>query len=177
MKNQLRKEYIEIRKNIKNKQEKSEKIMNSLLCSDFYKKSTSIFVYVSTEYEVNSRILIEKMLADGKTLSAPKCIEKGIMKACKFSSLSELVPDKFGILAPTGEEVDKIDLIIVPGVAFSEDLHRLGYGGGYYDRFLENSDAVSCGLFFEEQKGIFPTDTHDIPLDFIITEEKIYEKR
>ena len=177
MKKSLRQKHIEIRKNIKNKHEKSEKIMNTFISSDFYKKATSIFVYVSTEDEVNTHILIEKMLADGKTLSAPKCCEKGIMKACKFTSLSELVPDKFGILAPTGEETERIDLIIVPGVAFSEDLHRLGYGGGYYDRFLEKSHALTCGLFFEEQKGSFPTDAHDIPLDFIITEEKTYEKR
>ena len=155
MKSEIRKKHIEIRKNINDKSEKSEKIMNTLFSAQFYKKATSIFVYVSTKDEVDTHILIERMLADGKTLSAPK----------------------FGILAPTGDEMEQIDLIIVPGVAFSEDLHRLGYGGGYYDRFLENSDAVSCGLFFEEQKGSFPTDAHDIPLDFIITEEKTYEKR
>ena len=177
MKNELRKEYIEIRKNIKNKKEKSEKIMNMLVSSDFYKKASKVFVYVSTEQEVDTHALIKKMLDDKKILTAPKCTEKGIMKAIRFSSFSELSPDKFGILAPTGEVEDNFDLIIVPGVAFNEELHRIGYGGGYYDRFLKNTLSVSCGLFFEEQKGEFSAEKHDIPLDFIITDTKIYEKR
>lgn len=177
MKNETRKKYIEIRKDIEDKSEKSEKITKKLISSQFYKNAENIFVYVSTEDEVDTRALIEKMLADGKTLSAPKCVEKGIMKACKFTSLPELLPDKFGILAPAGEEMERIDLIIVPGVVFSEKLHRLGYGGGYYDRFLEKCKALTCGLFFEGQKGQFIPYAHDIPLDYIITEEKIYEKR
>ena len=177
MKSKQRKKYIEIRKNIKEKSEKSEKIMKALISSPFYKTATNIFVYVSTEDEVDTRTLIEKMLSDGKTLSAPKCTEKGIMKACGFSQISELVPDKFGILAPTGKEVGQIDLILVPGVAFSQKLHRLGYGGGYYDRFLKENDAITCGLFFEEQKGEFLCEEHDVSLDFIITDTKIYEKR
>lgn len=177
MKSEIRKKYIQIRKNTDNKAEKSEKIINKLISSDFYKKASKIFVYVSTEQEVDTHRLIQKMLDDKKILTAPKCTEKGVMKAIRFSSFSELLPDKFGILAPTGEVEDSFDLIIVPGVAFNEELHRIGYGGGYYDRFLEDSDTVSCGLFFDVQKAEFTHESHDIPLDFIITEENFYEKR
>ncbi len=180
MKNQLRKKYIEIRKNIKNKQEKSEIILKKLLSSDFYKEAVGVMIYISTEDEVNTFPLIEKIVEDGKMLFAPKCIAKGEMDAWRFFDVADLVPDKFGILAPKKNNVcttSCFDLIIVPGVVFSESLHRIGYGGGYYDRFLEDSGVVTCGLFFEKQKGEFTPDTHDIPLDFIITEEKIYEKR
>lgn len=177
MKSEIRKKYIEIRKNIKNKEEKSEKIINTLLSSEFYKKATDVFVYVSTDDEVDTLTLIEKMLKDKKTLYAPKCTEKGFMEARKFERLSDLSLDKFGILAPSGEVSNHIDLIIVPGVAFNENLHRIGYGGGYYDRFLNDTDNVTCGLFFEEQRAEFSAESHDMPLDYIITDTKIYEKR
>ncbi len=177
MKNNLRKKYLEIRKNIKNKEEKSKIIRDTLLSCPFYKKATSIMVYVSTNNEVDTHFLIKEMLADGKKLSAPKCLDGGKMEARKFSDVSELVPDKFGILAPVGERCEKIDLVIVPGVAFSDDLHRLGYGGGYYDKFLKDNSAITCGLFFCEQKAEIAPEEYDIPLDFIITDTKIYEKR
>lgn len=180
MKAEIRKKYIEIRKNIKNKKEKSEKIINTLLSSEFYKNSVGVMIYISTDDEVNTRPLIDKIIADGKMLFAPKCIENHEMEAVRFFNESDLVPDKFGILAPKECKVCTTccyDLIIVPGVAFNENLHRIGYGGGYYDRFLNNTDNVTCGLFFDEQRAEFSAENHDMPLDYIITDTKIYEKR
>ena len=172
----LRKELLEKRKNIKNKKEKDLSILNALTNQDFYKNAKTVMVYVSYNCEVDTRALIEKMLLDGKKLAAPKCITKTEMEARAFFSFSELNVGAYGILEPSGEVINDFDLIIVPGVGFNERLNRIGYGAGYYDRFLKDHSAFTVGLFYEAQKCEFKESEFDHPLDFIITEEKIYKR-
>lgn len=173
-KKEIRKEILLKRQNIEKRDEKNRKILKSLTSCDFFKKAKSVMVYISYRGEVDTKVLIEEALRQGKTLCAPVCIDKETMIAREFSSLSELESGAYGIPEPTGAEVDDIDLVIVPGVAFCEECYRIGYGAGYYDRFLKNSNAVTCGLFFEEQKKDFQPDSYDKKLDYIITDEKIY---
>ena len=132
--------------------------------------------YISYNGEVDTRCLIDKMLKDQKTLCAPKCVDTHNIEARKFINESELETGAYGILEPTGKKISDIDLIIVPGVAFNGRLHRIGYGAGYYDRFLKKSNAVTCGLFYEIQRADFLEEQEDISLDYIITEKSIYEK-
>ncbi len=172
----LRKKLLEERKNLKNKAEKDASILNALINQDFYKNAKTVMVYVSYQSEVDTRALIEKMLLDGKKLASPKCISKHEMEARAFFSFSELSRGAYGILEPSGEIIKDFDLIIVPGVGFSDRLHRIGYGAGYYDRFLKDHSAVSVGLFYEAQKCDFKEGEFDHPLDFIITESKIYKR-
>ena len=175
-KKEIRKEKIAARRIIAERKDFDKKILQKITEQDFYKSAGTVMVYISYNGEVDTFGLINHMLNDGKTLCAPVCVDKETMVAKKFSEVSELISGAYGILEPRGEEVSHVDLIIVPGVAFSEDLHRIGYGAGYYDRFLRNSDAVTCGLFYEMQKADFAPDERDKKLDYVITEEKIYRQ-
>lgn len=176
MKTTLRQKLIKMRNNLTDRDKKSEKIAEKLLNCDFYKSAQTVMVYMSFGSEVDTIALIEKMLNDGKTLCAPVCAEKGVMTAKKFTALSELKAGAYGILEPRGENAEKIDLIIVPGVGFTENLHRIGYGAGYYDRFLEGFSAVTCGFFYDAQRCDFKAEEHDKPLNYIITETKILKR-
>ena len=176
MKKELRRKLIEIRKNIENKDQKSEKIAKTLLSQPFFQSAQTVMVYLSYRDEVDTLWLIDEMLALGKRLCAPVCQANGVMVAKEFRSINELVSGAYGILEPQGEEVTDIDLVIVPGVGFNERLHRIGYGAGYYDRFLRGFDSITCGIFYDEQGADFKEATHDLPLDYIITQTKILKR-
>lgn len=174
---EIRKNVLAIRKNVEECDEKDFLIASCLMSQKFYKEAKTIMVYISYNGEVDTHKLIEKMLKDGKKLCAPKCISKEIIEARAFERISDLTLGAYGILEPDGEQTEDIDLVIVPGVAFNEELHRIGYGAGYYDRFLENFSGVTCGLFYEIQKNDFKNDACDKQLDYIITEKGIYERK
>jgi 5-formyltetrahydrofolate cyclo-ligase len=173
-KKEIRKEKLQKRSNIENREEKNLKILKNLSDCEFFKKACRVMVYISYRDEVDTKALIEEMLSMGKSLCAPVCQDSENMIAREFFSISDLVSGAYGIPEPKGKEIKDIDLVIVPGVAFCEEGFRIGYGAGYYDRFLKKSKAVTCGLFFEEQKCDFLPESHDKKLDYIVTEEKIY---
>ena len=172
----LRKEMLALRKNIENKEQKDAIILNTLVSQPFYKNAQTVMTYISYNGEVDTKNLIEKMILDKKTMSAPVCISKSEMAARSFCDFSELSIGAYGILEPFGEVMTDFDLIIVPGVAFNDSLHRIGYGAGYYDRFLKGNKAVKAGLFYEAQKCEFFENPTDQPLDYIITEKAIYKR-
>lgn len=175
-KDKIRKEALEKRKNIKDKEEKTQKITARFLEQDFYKKAKSIMTYISFKDEVQTDKLIDVMLSDGKVLSSPECLKNYELIARRFKSVDELTVGAYGIKVATGDVVRDIDLVIVPGVAFNSRLHRIGYGAGYYDRFLKDKNVLAVGLFFEEQMAEFKESDNDISLDYIITEERVIKK-
>ena len=175
-KDEIRKETLQKRKNVTDRDQKDEKIFKTLINQQFYKSAKSIMTYISYNGEVDTHKLIEKMIFDKKILSAPVCVSKTEMEARAFKGCSDLYVGAYGILEPLGEVLTDFDLIIVPGVAFSESLHRIGYGAGYYDRFLKGKKAVTVGLFYEIQKCEFESDPYDLSLDYIITEKAIYKR-
>jgi len=175
---EIRKDALILRNSLKEKLALDKKIYTLLTSSDFYKSAKTVMCYLSFGSEVDTKEIVTALLADKKTVCAPRCLKNSIMEAVKFDSLSELSPGDYGILTPSGEEVinpKDIDLIIVPGAAFNKKFHRIGYGKGYYDRFLAKTNALSCGLFYEFQQIDFTEDMYDIPLNYIITENKIYK--
>lgn len=176
MKSALRKRLIATRQNIENKSEKSKQIGKNLMEQPFFKTAQTIMVYLSIDSEVDTLELVKKMLSLGMRLCAPVCMSGGVMVAKSFSSFDELKCGRYGILEPQGDEVFDIDLILVPGLGFNERFHRIGYGAGYYDRFLLNTSAVTCGLFYDEQRADFLEESHDLPLDYIVTETKILKR-
>ena len=98
------------------------------------------------------------------------------MKFIKINSLSDLQPGAYGILEPKdGEEItDFTDSVcITPALSFDEKGYRLGYGGGYYDRFLADYTGVSVGICYEEFIGGIVTEEYDLPVDIVVTEEDI----
>lgn len=128
----------------------SESAQRFLLNSLIWQNARTVFLYCATRNEPDTRLLLSAALCEGKTLLLPKCAEKqaGVMRAVHCSALEQLVPGAFGILEP--EEPDneclpdalEPDLIVVPGVVFDRSGGRLGYGGGYYDRFIAKTGGA-----------------------------------
>ncbi len=150
----------------------------------FFRRQVRLFVYVSFASEVETHSLIRMLLEEGKHVSVP-CIDRPskIMAASRIKSMEhDLAPGCFGILEPVQGclhpvEANTIDVVIVPGAAFATDGFRIGYGGGYYDRFLKNCPAVTIGIAFDMQVvEQVPHDARwDVPLDYIITECRIIQ--
>lgn len=182
-KKELRIRVLNIRENI-SKVEKDLKdniILEKLFESNLYKNSNNIFVYISFRDEINTIKLIEKAFLDNKNVYVPKVYNSNkIMKAIKIDSLDNLEKNKMGILEPKNDNlsIDKnnIDLIIVPGAVFDEEFNRIGYGGGYYDRYLEEisykNNKIALAYDFQIISKIEAED-HDIKMDYIITDKRI----
>ena len=159
------------------------KIKNKLLNIELYKKSKNIFVYIGFGSEINTKEIINCFFYDNKNVYVPKTnIETKEMNAVKINSFENLVENRYGILEPNNDEIilnkDNIDLIILPGVAFDYNGGRVGYGGGYYDRYLEsiNKDISKVALIYDFQLlDKVPCEDHDIRADYIITEKRFIE--
>ena len=178
-KTRLRNEYILLRKNIKDKKEKSSIIVRKILELEEFKESNIIALYKSIGSEVDTSELIEYSITLGKTIVLPK-VEEDELKFYKINGINErLVKSKFGIKEPLGEKekyIDNsyIDLVIVPGISFDLNKNRLGFGKGFYDRFLSKKDFNSIGISFEEQVvDNIPTQSNDIKVKKVITDKRI----
>ena len=181
LKNQLRSEYLSKRARISNSLKHSWdlSIFDQLINQASYIKANTIHVYVSNseKKEVDTIQLIDHALSKGKKISVPKVVGDGLLKHFEIKSTKNLVPNRWGILEPKdGEEVKvrDLELIIVPMVSGDRNRNRLGYGKGFYDRFLAESNAFKLGLLYELQlhPEDLPAETFDIPLDLLLTESE-----
>ena len=148
----LRNKYKQIRMNVKSKDEQDKIIFNQVINLEEYKRSDLVLIYVSLKEEVDTIKLIKHSLEKGKKVAVPKCKENDIV-FYYINSLEELEEEKFGILEPkTNEVVNDFDnsICIIPGLAFDKQNNRIGYGRGFYDRFLENYDGIKIGLVYKE---------------------------
>lgn len=177
MKNEMRRFFLNLRRDMgKEKiEEYSKKIYQNLIKTDLYKNANTIFVYVSMDKEINTEKIIRKSLEDGKEIYVP-FIEGKEMKAKRLEKYEDLVEGKFKIKTTKSDiSIENPDLSLVPGLTFDKSKHRIGYGGGYYDKFLEKSKTTSLGLFATPFESIeIPTEEYDIPLDYILTEEGLF---
>lgn len=162
---------------------KSNLIFENLKKLKSFESATEILAYVDFRNEVKTREILDFIIKSGKKLILPMTITKTRdLKLFRINNpMSDLKSGTYGIFEPNPEictEVDRkiVDFVIVPGVAFSENCYRMGYGGGYYDRFLSTLriDTVSCALAFELQiYDDIPKNSHDAQIDFVITENRI----
>jgi len=156
-------------------QRADEEICKKVIHLPEYQHAKTIFSFVGSEGEVNTKPLLIDILARGKKLAVPKCVGKGFMEAYEIRSLEELRPGRYGILEPHSScsilEPKEIDLCIVPCLACSTDGRRLGYGGGYYDRFLKRANfmkvALCRGRLLRED---IPVGRYDVSMDKVISE-------
>lgn len=175
----LRNKILSIRDSLNNNEKElmDNKIFNELVNTDLYKKAVNIFIYISFSNEINTRNIIEKAFEDKKNVFIPKVYKDDkSMKAIKLNSFNELKKNSMGILEPMDDsnfiEKENIDLIIVPGVVFDNECNRIGYGGGYYDRYLEDikSKGNKIALAYDLQiVDEIECESHDIKVDYIIT--------
>ncbi len=172
---EIRKKFREIRQTAA-----PSSITDKIYASEYYRLAEKIFTFVSYGSEIDTIPFIKRALKDGKTTAVPVMLNKGEMVFIEISSLAELTPNKYGIPEPKYNEEkllisDSKTLIAVPGLAFDKDKYRIGYGGGYYDRYLsKNEYMVSAGLCYEAQlTESLPREETDIPVDIIVTEGRI----
>ena len=182
-KQDIRKEILKKRSEIslETRLQWNEEIYNKLIISDFYKTSATIFSFVSFKDEVDTHKFIMQALKDGKTICVPKVASKKEgMKTYKINSFEDLKEGYFGILEPkiNCSEIysHEIDFILMPGVAFDNCGGRVGYGAGFYDRFLSNmkKDVPKIAIAYDFQFiDKVPTDELDVQIDGIITNSQI----
>jgi len=164
------------------RQRKSRAITERLLALPEFNASRSIFAYVSFRSEVETLDLIAHCLKNGVTVSVPLTLPaEHLLLAHAITDMGrDLAPGYCGIPEPltTLPLVDpaSIEVVVVPGSVFDVHGGRLGYGGGYYDRFLQNAapQALRIGLAFDLQiVEAVPLESHDQPLDYLITESRV----
>lgn len=167
----LRKQMLIKRRNISNKKELSTIIVNKIINLDIYKESRVVALYYSLKNEVETRDLIIK--SQDKILLLPRIINEKI-EFIKIDNNTKYEKSSFGVMEPVGTIYNgPMDIIIVPGVAFDRNLNRLGFGRGYYDKYLSHKDIYKIGICFDEQLiDNLITDDHDIKMDLIITEKE-----
>lgn len=184
-KEELRKKYLKKRAEISNLKVKkwSKKINNKFLKLPNLKTAANIMAYASMKNEIKTFDLLNKLLKRGYNLYLPftrkDIIDLGIAEINDLKK--ELKEGVFGVQEPIAkirktEFKHNFDLIIVPGLCFNKDGYRIGYGGGYYDSFLSKhaGDALKVGFSYDKFiVDSLPVEDHDIPVDLIITEEKI----
>jgi 5-formyltetrahydrofolate cyclo-ligase len=184
LKSDLRKDMLELRKNMETRDVSSfsNKIISAIMELPEFINSKNIMLYLSFNKEVNTYPLARWCLDNGKTVIAPYCIQsKREIVPYKITNLiGDLTKSTFGVMEPKHDILEKvniedIDLIIVPGVVFDENCNRIGFGAGYYDRFLpkrlKNTTAIGIAYNYQIIDRV-PTDAYDVPLDYIITQER-----
>ena len=180
----------QIREEIRNKRENisviqaaelSARISEKALALPEYKNAQTVLGYASLIGEVRTEALNARVIADGKRLLLPKVVQNGRMEAVEVKDLSALRPGKMRIPeVENGVAADPagISLVFVPGIAFDKKGGRIGFGGGYYDKYLPGTKALRIALAFEMQivEDTF-TLAHDQRMDMLITEERVYDFR
>ncbi len=159
----------------------TEKILEKLWNHQAWKKANTVGITISRKNEINTYPIIEKGWKEGKKIVVPKTNKRTKeMSFYELTSFSQLEKTYADLLEPIPEqclvkEKDQIDFLIVPGLVFDHSGYRLGFGGGFYDRYLNGFQGVTCALAYEEQiVEVIPRESFDIPVDSVITNKKVY---
>ena len=185
-KKQLRQRARELRDQQVQIEERSHEVIARLEEQAFWKQASKICCYVSFRSEVQTHDLIQRCLESEKSLSVPYC-HGNELELFQISAWEELERSKMGILEP-GQAIRNserrvadgtIGLMIIPGLAFSREGDRLGYGRGYYDRLLQRQpQCLRVAIGFECQLyETVPREEHDQRMHRIVTEHQVYEIR
>lgn len=182
IKTELRRQYKAMRLAMEDedKAHRDEKIFEKLKTLWAFRDCDTLYTYVSTPIEVDTKKIIEYCLQTGRRVAVPLCGEvTGEMDFYYIDSLSQLSPGHFGVWEPEADESRRADgksgLCLVPGLSFDKEGYRLGYGKGYYDRFLSAFGGQSVGLCYEEciRSGLVHG-RYDKTIPTVVTDKRIY---
>jgi 5-formyltetrahydrofolate cyclo-ligase len=182
-KNLIRKQMKQLRADMTRTErfEKSMQIFEQLITVPEFKRADRIYTYVSMDNEIDTIMLIDYSLSLEKRVFVPRVSGKD-MEFYEISDISELNPDYMGIYEPdiNGKEPDysRTGFMCMPGLAFDRSYNRIGYGGGFYDRYLSvDNKLYKAALAYEAQLlESIPAQDGDVRPDMIVTEESIYRK-
>jgi 5-formyltetrahydrofolate cyclo-ligase len=181
----LRRKLLQTRGAIADHATRSEQIWSQIRQQPSYRLAHSVLYYVSVRSEVDTRIGIELGWQADKRVAVPFC-EGDHLLLFRIQNWEELTTGRFQVPEPRPTlrnapdryvAPQELDLLFVPGVAFDPQGGRLGYGKGYFDRLLARTSAhaLRMGLAFESQMvAKVPTEPHDVPMDWVITEDAVY---
>ena len=158
-------------------------IAKAVIASPYYRDCPVLCAYASFGVEVSTRTIIEDAWSRGKTVVLPRCGAEGQLRWFIIGSFDGLEQSAMGMKEPPIDESREITafeaeaVVLVPGLTFDLEGHRLGYGGGYYDRFLEHFPGISMGLCRSVQVSstIDPREEHDRAVDVVITDKHTYD--
>ena len=181
---QLRKTTLEILKNISKRERNiiEQKLKKHLMNSDLWKQATTIGITMAKGFEWRTKPIIEEAWRQGKQVCVPKCDpEEKKLTFYQLQEYEQLEIVYYQLLEPNPEKTTKveksqIDLLIVPGIVFDEQGFRIGFGGGYYDRFLADFPNENVSLVSTQQLlDHVPSESFDIPVNHIITENGMFK--
>ena len=151
---------------------RSVRLGQMLLASEAYRQADTIYGYLPYNQEVRTVPMLEQALRDGKRVAVPKVYGEQ-MRFVYMTDLTQVAPGFGGIPEPVADEPvaeDKTALVLMPGLAFDEEGHRIGYGGGFYDRFLAdepNHPTIALCYDFQMVEDL-PVEEFDIPVDYVL---------
>ncbi len=181
MKNELRRVFREKRKQISDKSAKDNLICTNILKSDLYKNAKQVLCYYPLADEIDTKLIMNTAIADGKKIALPFCVDtNGNMEFYYINSFDNLKQGAFGIMEPEVEICEKVSdfrhsVCLVPGFTFDKRGFRLGYGKGYYDKFLKKFTFNSIGLCYNNfLSGALPADIYDETVGYIATEIELF---
>ena len=180
-KKELRKILLKKRRNIPKdiKSRHDKEISEKIIQSDYFKKAEQVLVFASTDEEFDTRYIIERCRMEHKRVFYPLCLDnKGNMEFLKVDSAGDLEVGMMGILEPKktckSYKYKENDIVIVPALSVDKNKYRIGYGGGYYDRFLKNFNGVSiCPCYSELWTEKLPADEYDIKVSYVATDKEV----
>ena len=152
---------------------RSMTLCRMVLETEAYRRAKTIYGYLPFNQEVDLHALLQEALDEGKQVALPKCYGRD-MRFILVQDLSDIRHSAFGVPEPAADgpaAADKAGLVIVPGLVFDRRGYRIGYGGGYYDRFLSlEPDHPTIGLCYDFQLvDQLEPDAHDIPVDIVFS--------
>lgn len=163
----------------KTRRDSDAAICERIIARPEYQSAQTIFAFVGVDWEIDTGAILADAFARGKWVAVPLCVGKGIMEARLINSLEDLVPGFYDIPEPRREttlcQPQEIDFGVIPCISCSTQGRRLGQGGGYYDRFLEEA-TFPCAAVCREIALVedIPLEPWDQPVDCVVTENKIY---
>lgn len=159
------------------------RIFRAVLSLPLYQRAKVIFVYMSLDWEIDTRALIQDALIEGKTVAVPKCLPGGRMEVYRLKDFHQLKAQMLRILEPE-EGADKIaeerlELALIPCLSCTKDGIRLGQGGGYYDRFLAGKKRLFKLALCRESllSKNLPCEEHDVRMDAVLTETAFLRRK
>ena len=182
-KQRLREERLAAREAL-SEQERSvldDRITQKLLATSEYAEATTVLTYVSVSSEVSTRMFIECALRDGKTVAVPRCLPGHCLEFVAIASVEQLVSAPFNLLEPSKdlsaltENHMNNSICIVPALLVDAKGYRLGYGAGFYDRFLSTYPGKKICLAYQQSlsRTTLPHTAFDVAVDLVITESEV----
>lgn len=152
-------------------------LQKNFLQSDYYKNAEKILAFASKEIEISTDLILHSALKDGKILALPKCRENNMMDFFIVTHMSQLKKGSYNISEP---DTDKCKILtdyensvcLVPGLVFDREGYRIGFGKGYYDRFLQSYSGICAGMCYSKLvESELPRGYYDKPVNVLFTEK------